>query len=80
MEEKEIYLGDLVRDTVTGLSGTAVAFMEQLHGASKWQVQPKEMSNGLPVNAYWIYEGRAELVEPGAGRRPPRRIGMRRHG
>ena len=66
MGSRHVKLGDLVRDSVSGLEGIVVGVSIFLHGCSRVGLQPRELHEGLPVDAYWIDEPQAELVQRAA--------------
>lgn len=59
-----IKLGETVTDTITGFSGTVIGRVEYLTGCIQFEVQSKELKDGVPVRAQWIDEGRLESSQP----------------
>ena len=57
-------LGKIVKDTVTGLKGTAVEKIEYLNGCIQYKIQPKMVKDGVPVKALWYDLQQLELVKP----------------
>lgn len=56
-------LGDKVRDTITGLTGIAIARHEYLNGCIRLSVQPNELKDGKPVDCSAFDIEQLELVE-----------------
>ncbi|MBA7661254.1 hypothetical protein ES703_69269 [subsurface metagenome] len=52
-----IKLGDKVKDTITGLEGTAVAKIWYMNGCIQYEVQPKGLKDGTIIKSVWIDEG-----------------------
>lgn len=52
-----IKLGSKVKDTVTGLEGTAVAKIIYLNDCIQYEVQPKGLKDGTIIKSVWIDEG-----------------------
>ena len=52
-----IKLGDIVKDTVTGLEGMAVAKIKYLNNCVQYEVQPKGLKDGSIIKSAWIDEG-----------------------
>ncbi|MBA7581323.1 hypothetical protein ES708_23225 [subsurface metagenome] len=52
-----IKLGDIVKDTVTGLEGMAVAKIKYLNNCVQYEVQPKGLKDGSIIKSTWIDEG-----------------------
>ena len=52
-----IELGDKVKDTITGLEGTAVAKIWYLNDCIQYEVQPKGLKDGTIIKSVWIDEG-----------------------
>lgn len=71
-------LGQVVKDTITGLQGVVVAKTTWLHGCVRLTIQPREIKDGRPVDSYTFDEPQAVVVEdtpegavkPRAGHRP----------
>lgn len=62
-EKEMIRLGDKVRDSLTGYTGTVIARTEWLHGCVRLTVQANELKDGKPVASHTFDEPQAELVE-----------------
>jgi hypothetical protein len=62
---KQIELNDVVRDTVTGFQGIALAHMVAVHEASQWRVHPQTLNaDRAAASAFmWIEETRLVTVE-----------------
>lgn len=58
-----IQLSSKVKDKITGFVGIATARTEFLTGATRIEVSPDAMKDGVPVAAYWFDEERLQLVE-----------------
>lgn len=52
-----INLGDQVKDTITGLEGTAVARIKYMNDCVQYEVQPKGLKDGTIIKSVWIDEG-----------------------
>lgn len=61
--EKEIRLGDLIQDTITGFKGIAESFATYLEGCEKWGIRPVELKDGKPKSAKYYEPGRVRLVK-----------------
>lgn len=59
-----IVLGNIVRDSVTGFKGTAVARIEYINGCIQFCVLPTVVDNKMPEGVYIDYQ-RLEFVETG---------------
>lgn len=55
-------LGDLVRDTISGLEGIVTARTDYLHGVPTCTVQPREVVSGKPAEASYIPESQLEIL------------------
>ncbi|MBA7614260.1 hypothetical protein ES703_21523 [subsurface metagenome] len=60
-----IKIGDIVKDTVTGLEGMAVAKIIYMTGCVQFEVQPRGLKDGLIIKGAWIDEGQL-IVKKGA--------------
>lgn len=67
-EQQTIQLGDVARDTITGMVGVVVADTKWLHGCRRLTLQPKELKDGKPVDSWSFDEPQLELVEKKAAR------------
>ena len=72
-----VKLGTTVTDSITGVTGTAVARVEYLNGCLSICVQPKELKDGKPVEGTWVDEqqltSESEAKAGGPGPTPPAR-------
>ena len=59
----KIKLGQKVRDSISGMEGTAVARAEYLYGCVRIAVQPKELKDGVPLDAVYVDEPQLEVVK-----------------
>ena len=59
----KIKLGQKVRDSITGMEGTAIARTEFLYGCVRIAVQPKELKDGVPLGSIYVDEPQLELVK-----------------
>lgn len=60
-----IQLGNIVRDTVTDLVGTATSRVEYLNGCIQYAVLPKVGADNKIPEAYYIDHQRLEFVDDG---------------
>lgn len=71
-----IKLGSLVKDSLTGLSGIAIARCEYLNGCVSVEVQPKGIKDGKPLPATWVDEQLLDIESKakvgGPQSRPPK--------
>ena len=56
-------LGQKVNCVVTGVVGTAIAKIEYMNGCIQYQIQPKKVVIGVPVEAKWYDNEQVVLVE-----------------
>ena len=56
-------LGKKVRDTVTGVTGIAIAKIEYMNGCVQYNIQPKVVKDGVAAEARWVDVGQLELVK-----------------
>lgn len=54
-------VGDKVRDTVTGFTGTVTARCEYLHGTPSVLIEPEQFVEGQPEQL-WVDEQRVEAA------------------
>lgn len=69
-----VKLGSKVTDSITGLTGIAIARCEYLNGCISVQVQPQETKDGEPVRPAWLDEQRLDVsssAEAGGYHEPP---------
>ena len=60
-----IKLGTKVTDSITGMTGIAIARTDWLYGCVRYGVQPEELKDGKPVEAQWFDEAQLrEYKEP----------------
>jgi hypothetical protein len=57
-----IKLGQKVKDTITDMEGIAIGRTEYLNGCIRILVQPRQLKDGVPVDAVWIDEPQLEIV------------------
>ena len=62
-EEKIANLGKLGRDKVTGFEGVITAVAKHLYGCDSYLLTPKIGKDGKREDAYWMDEGRVEIVD-----------------
>lgn len=55
-------LGKKVKDTVTGITGTAVTKIIYMNGCVQYAIQPKKVVNGVPAEAKWYDEDQVVLM------------------
>lgn len=58
----KIKLGDVVRDSISGMEGVVIADTMWLNGCRRLQVQPRELKDGKPVEGQSFDEEQLELV------------------
>ena len=58
-----IELGNRVRDTVTGFTGTAVGKTIWMYGCERFSVQSDKLHDGKPVDEHWFDAQRLEILE-----------------
>ena len=63
MSAERIELGDVAKDTVTGLSGVVVGDMKWLHGCRRLTLQPQKMKDNVPVPMSTFDEPQLVLVK-----------------
>lgn len=61
----EIKLGMKVKDTVSGLTGIAIARTEWLNGCTRYGIQPPVDSDGKVPASHWVDEPQIEIVDEG---------------
>jgi len=74
---KNINLGDLVKDNVTGIKGTAIARIQYMNGCVRYEVQPKMDKESKAVDAIWIDEQQIVVVKAKAKPKAKPRGGSR---
>lgn len=70
---EEIYLGDMVKDLVTGLQGIAAARCEHMNGCVQWELAPKRPEGHESDDCrIWVDERQLQVTESDPhGLRPP---------
>lgn len=58
-------LGDVVRDKISGFSGVATCRLDYFNGCVRWQVTPRVLHEGKPVEAQYFDDEQLALVEGG---------------
>lgn len=61
-----INLGDIAKDTITGLTGAVVSRHEYLNGCVRVSLQPNEIKDGRPVEATTFDIEQIEVIQPAA--------------
>lgn len=56
-------LGKQIKDTVTGMTGTAVSMIKYMNGCVQYSIQPRELKDGLPIEAKWFDIEQIEIVK-----------------
>lgn len=64
MHRIDMYMGDIVRDKVTGLEGRVTAATLNIHGDMQVMIEAMD-STGRPME-WWVREERIVLVEKGS--------------
>jgi hypothetical protein len=59
-----IKLGSKVKDSITGVTGIAIARTEWLNGCARISIQPQELKDGKPVEVTCVDEPQIEVIEP----------------
>ena len=70
-----IKLGDKVKDTVTGLTGIAVARTEWINGCARITIQPPIKKDGTPPDNYTVDEPQVAVVTKKKVKRGPKDTG-----
>lgn len=73
MKMRKLRLGDKVKDTFTDLKGTIVAKTVYIHGCTQYEVQPRELHDGMVVEGAWIDEPQLALIEKPKPRPVPKK-------
>ena len=77
---EEIKLGNKVRDKLTDLEGVVVAKAIYLNGCIQYQIQPRELKDGKPLEDIWVDEVQLENIEENNIEEvEPRHGGIRSH-
>jgi hypothetical protein len=62
VDERMINLGDEVKDIITGFEGVAISRVEQLFGATKIEVQQRNLNgDDRPMDSIWFVESQLEV-------------------
>lgn len=61
-----VQLGDIAKDTITGLTGAVIAKHEYLNGCVRVSLQPSEVKDGRPVEATTFDVEQIEVVQAAA--------------
>ncbi len=76
-DKHKIKLGQKVRDTLTGLEGTAVARTKYLYGCVRIGVQPFNVKDGKPAEWVSVDEPQLEVIDAKAAEKAVPRHGPR---
>ena len=63
--EKEVTLGNKVRDIVTGFEGIAISRIEYLNGCIQYGVKPKVNKDGKHLDVEYIDQEQIEVISKG---------------
>lgn len=63
MIKKQIMLGDIVRDTITGFEGVVVAMAKYLNGCVQFCVKPQKLFEGKMIEGEYIDSAQLEIVK-----------------
>jgi hypothetical protein len=61
--KKQIRLGDVARDGISGFEGVVVARTEWLHNCVRLTIQPQTLHDGKPIDAFSFDEPQCLLVK-----------------
>jgi hypothetical protein len=61
--EPTIQLGSVVRDKITGVTGIASVWIDELYGTPSIHLTPKELHDGRPIDGIVLAEDRVEVLE-----------------
>jgi hypothetical protein len=61
---KNLSLGCVAKDKISGFTGVVVAITEWLNGCQRATIQPKELKDGKPIDAHTFDAEQVEVVEP----------------
>jgi len=67
----QVNLGDKVRDTITGLTGIAVARTEWFNGCTRIVVQPQAIKDGKAVETSCFDEPQLQVLKTKGPTKPP---------
>lgn len=59
---KQIGLGDIAKDTITGYEGVVIAYATYLSNCPRWTLRARETKDGLPIKAQSFDAPRVEFV------------------
>lgn len=65
MKYKIPYLGDRVKDKVTGFEGIVIGRTEWLYGCTRLGVESESMHEGKPIASQWFDQQRVEILQAG---------------
>lgn len=72
MSNRVPQLGDMVKESVTGLTGVVVCISTSLNGCRQVCVVPRKLEAGKPVDGQWYDDARVKVIEAGAVKASPR--------
>ena len=61
---KNLKLGCVAKDKISGFSGVVVAVTEWLNGCQRITIQPQEMKDGKPIDGHTFDAEQVDVVEP----------------
>jgi hypothetical protein len=61
--EPQIQLGSIVRDKISGLTGVATVWVDELYGTPSIHITPKELHEGRPIEGISLPEDRVEVLQ-----------------
>ena len=61
---KNLKLGCIAKDKITGFEGVVIAVTEWLNGCQRITIQPKEMKDGKIIDSHTFDAEQIEVVEP----------------
>lgn len=78
-KSKDIELGDVAKDKISGFEGVVIAITEWLHACKRVTVQPEEINpkNGTPVENYTFDMPQLEMVRKGGYAKPEKKEGKK---
>jgi hypothetical protein len=62
---ENIKLGDLVKDTITGLEGVTTGVTYWLYGCRRFVIQPREVKDGKPADTFVVDEPQLKVLKRG---------------
>ncbi len=74
-KNKEIELGDVAKDKISGFEGVVVAITEWLHACKRITLQPKDIQEktGQPVDNFTFDLPQLEMVNKGGYKQPKKK-------